>query len=146
MLAVSNSWCVRDPFKATSGFLCRPEGHFWPGKRYSPALSNHQISNLRGSCDLPQPKAAKPDLWDGAMSSPPRDAKNVSWGCSKISVDIPRSCLVPKLQFFSKWWWSLLLQYYVWGMQDDEPPNWCKSNSKILTWGIQANLGFVHMR
>ena len=41
---------------------------------------NHQISNLRGSHDLPQPKAAKPDLWDGAMLSPSRDAKNVSWG------------------------------------------------------------------
>ena len=43
-------------------------GHFLPGKRYSPALSNHQIGNLSGGHELPQPKAAKPDLWDPATS------------------------------------------------------------------------------
>ena len=42
---------------------------------------NHQISSLRGGPDLPLPKAAKPDLWDGVMLGQPRDAKNVLWGC-----------------------------------------------------------------
>ena len=89
---------------ATNGLLHRCEGHFKLGKRYSPALSNHQISKLRGGHDLPQPKAGKPDLWGGAMSGPTTDAKYVSRGCWKISVGILRSHLVPKVQFFSEWW------------------------------------------
>ena len=54
-------------------------GHFLPRKRYSPALLKHQIGNLRESHELPQPKAAEPDIWDPATSlSPPRDARNVT--------------------------------------------------------------------
>ena len=43
-------------------------GDFQPGNRYLPALSNHQIGNLRDGHELSQPKAAKPDLWDQATS------------------------------------------------------------------------------
>ena len=43
-------------------------GHFLPGKRYSPAFTNHQIGNLRDGNELPQLHTAKPDLWDPATS------------------------------------------------------------------------------
>ena len=35
-------------------------GHFLPGRRYSPALLNHQTGNLREGHKLPQSKAARP--------------------------------------------------------------------------------------
>ena len=60
---------------ATNRLICSCERCFQCGNSYLPALSNHQISNFRGGCELPQPKAAKPDLWDCAFLSPPRDAK-----------------------------------------------------------------------
>ena len=59
----------------TNGPLHRHEGHFWPGMRYSSALSNHQISNLRGSCKLPQHRAAKPDLWNYTLWTHPETPK-----------------------------------------------------------------------
>ena len=80
------------------------------------------------------------------LSSPTRDAKNVSWGCWKISVGTPRSWFISEAQFCSKWLWSLLLWYHIWWMQGDKLPSWHTSNSKILTQGIQANLGCIWLR
>ena len=37
-------------------------------------------------------------------------------GCWKILAGMPRLCLVPKVQFIFKQWWSLLLWYKVWWM------------------------------
>ena len=54
-------------------------GHFLPGKRYSPTLSNQQIGNLRDGHEPSQPKAAEPDLWDPATSFEPTQ------GCQKFN-------------------------------------------------------------
>ena len=43
-------------------------GHFLPGKRYSPAFSNHQIGYFRDGHKPPQLHTAEPDLWDPATS------------------------------------------------------------------------------
>ena len=55
----------------TNGPLHRNEGHFQPGNRYSSALSNHQISNLRGGHELLQHRAAMPDLWNCTLQAHP---------------------------------------------------------------------------
>ena len=107
--------------------------------RYLPASSNHKISNLRGGHKTPQPKAAKPDLWDGAMLGPLRDARNVSWECWVISVGTLRSQFILRVQFYSERQWSLPLQYKVWWTQGDEPPRWHTSNLKIWIQGIWVN-------
>ena len=76
-LAMSNPQRVGDLFNWHQQIPLQIWGHFQPGNRQSPALSNHQIGNLRDGHKLPQPKAAKPDLWDHATSLEP--AK----GCQK---------------------------------------------------------------
>ena len=65
---MSDPWWVGDLFVHHQQIPSQMWGHFLPGKRYSPALSNHQIGNFRDSCKLPQLKAAKPDIWDPAPS------------------------------------------------------------------------------
>ena len=67
-LAASDPWWVVNPFIYHQQIPSQMRGHFLPRKRYSPALLNHQIGNLRESHEPPQPKAAKPDLWDPATS------------------------------------------------------------------------------
>ena len=52
-----------NPFIQGQQIPSEPWGHLLPGKMYSPALLNHQIGNLRDGHKLPQPKAAKPDVW-----------------------------------------------------------------------------------
>ena len=63
---MSDPRLVGDPFIHYQQIPLQMLGHFLPEKRYSPALLNHQI--LRDGCKPPQPKAAKPDLWDPATS------------------------------------------------------------------------------
>ena len=85
-LAVSTSypWWVGDPFIHHQQIPLQMGGHFLPGKRYSLALSNHQIGNLRDGHKPPHLHTAEPDLWDPAtsFSGPPRDARKCdsSWG------------------------------------------------------------------
>ena len=66
MLATSDPWWVGNPFICHQWIPLQMWGHFLPRKRYSPASSNHQIGNLRDGCEMPQPKAAKPNIWDPA--------------------------------------------------------------------------------
>ena len=68
VLATSNSQWVGDLFNHHQQTPLRHGGHFWPGNRYLPALSSNQITNLRGSHKLPQPRAAKTDLWEYTIS------------------------------------------------------------------------------
>ena len=67
-LAISDPQWVGDPFICHQWIPSQMWGHFLPGKRYSSAFLSHQIGNLRDGHKLPQPKAAKPDLWDPATS------------------------------------------------------------------------------
>ena len=67
---------------ASSGFLHKRGDTSHLGKRYSPAFSNHQIGNLRDGHELPQPKAAKPDLWDSVTSLEPTQ------GCQKCDQSL----------------------------------------------------------
>ena len=67
-LAMSDPWWVGNPFICHQQIPSQMWGHFPPGKRYSPALLSHQIGNLRDCHEPPQPKTAKPDLWDPATS------------------------------------------------------------------------------
>ena len=67
-LAASDPWLVGDPFICHQQIPLETWGHFLPGKKYSPALSNHQIGNLRDSHKQPQPKASRQDHWDPATS------------------------------------------------------------------------------
>ena len=67
-LVMCDPWWVGNPFIHHQWIPSQMWGHFLPGKRYSPALSKHQTGNLRDGHKLPQPKTAKPDLWDPATS------------------------------------------------------------------------------
>ena len=60
-------WVV-DPFICHQWIPLQMWGHFLPGKRYSPAFSNHQIGNSRNGHKPPQLYTAEPDLWDPATS------------------------------------------------------------------------------
>ena len=65
-------------------------GHFLPGKRYSPAFSNHQIGNLRDGYEPPQLNAAEPDLW-GAHPGMPENVTSLGdtgWigGLTKVTI------------------------------------------------------------
>ena len=87
-------------------------GHFLPGKRYSLALSNHQIGNLRDGHELQQPKAAKADLWDAAtsFSSLPRDVKNVTiLGDADGFGGLTEVTIYPMCTLHSEGLWSLPL-------------------------------------
>ena len=77
-----------DPQWLEDLFICNPWipfqmwGHFLPRKSYSPALLNHQIGSLRDGHKPPQPKAAKPDLWDPATSFQAHPGTPDLWKCS----------------------------------------------------------------
>ena len=68
VVTASYPWWVRDPFIHHQQIPLQMWGYFLLGKKYSPAFSNHQIGNLRGSCKLPQLHNAEPDLWDPTTS------------------------------------------------------------------------------
>ena len=123
----------------TNTLLPRHEGHL-------PALSNHQISNLRGSHEPLQPRAAKPDLWDYATSQAhqgmPKCVKGMLGdfsGHTKVTI-YPWKCIR------SEWEWSLPLQYQVQWTQGGKPPGWHTSNLNIQKQGIQVNLEHIQLR
>ena len=77
VLAMSDQWWVGNLFNCHQQTPLQMWRHIQPGNRHLPALSNHQIGNLRDSHKLPQPKTAEPDLWDHATSFEPTQ------GCQK---------------------------------------------------------------
>ena len=70
MLAMSNPKWVGYPFNHHQQTPLQLWGHFQPGNRHLPALSNHQIGNLRDGHEMSQPKATEPDLGDYVTFEP----------------------------------------------------------------------------
>ena len=56
------------------------------------------------------------------LFGPTQGCQNVSHRCWKILAGTLRLCLVHKVQFIFKEWWSMHLQYKVWWTQGGESP------------------------
>ena len=97
---------------------------------HSPALLNHQIGNLRDSCELPQLNAAEPDLWDPATSIWAHPETPEMWpflGTLDGLVGSPKSQFIPHTPICTERLWFLLLQYRVWEIQDGMVPGYLQA-------------------
>ena len=116
VLAMSNPQWVGDLLNCHKWNPLQVWRHFQPGHRYLPALSNHQIGNLRDGCKPSQPEAAKPDLWDyGAFYEPTQGCQKCDslWGCWMDSVHSLRLQFILHALLSSEGLWSLPFCYWV---------------------------------
>ena len=147
ILATSNSQWVRDLsyHQQWTSFTGVKEMFPTWGQVFAQALSNHQISNLRGGHKLPQCSAAIPDLWNYTLWAHLCIAKTWLGRCWMYLVGSPKSQFILAVWFCSKQRWSLSLWFKVWGTKGDKTPSYYTSNSKVLNKGIQANLGYIQL-
>ena len=147
-ITVSFPWWVRDPFICHQQIPSQMWGHFLPGKRYSPAFSNHQIGNSRDGHKLPQLHAAEPDLWDPATSFCAHPRMPEMWPFSGMLnglVGSPKSWFIPHALIHTKRLQSLLLWYRVKWIQNGKLPSYLASNWSRLTQGTQNNPGHLQV-